>query len=218
MINRRHFMGLLGATAAVSVLPACGASEVTEEQPHIFEKPMPGHDYTIGIAQSVVSVWRKGTKGLPDVQAAEYITRPDILWVLTTTLMAIGKYGQFMVDQRPKEPLIVVDMITQPNESIAQSLRNLGHERFFKMHFYDTKLKRKSNKMGWRTSGWSRPILVDGLIHSQRSGWLTVNSPQLRDDLENERSSNIVIASALAVFASHDYDAMTKNEREPHEG
>jgi hypothetical protein len=205
----------------------------------VFQDPEPGHDYTIGVDtgggtggdSTVIEVWRKGIGGMPDVQCAEFSSSFVSHVEAYAFIMAIAaRYAIYMggPESRYREPLVSIEQIAAVGDTCQPQMRLMGYSRFFKFHFYDTKeiKPRKSNKMGWRTSGWSRPILIDGFIHSVQNEWVVIHSPFLLREMSKfevhikagkerkehaaEDHDDRIFGSAIAVFTSHDMEAMVE--------
>lgn len=205
----------------------------------VFRDPEQGYDYTVGIDtgggvgrdSTVIEVWRKGVRGMPDVQCAEFASA----FVSHVNAFAYASaitsyYSRYMRNEEYesayREPLISVEQIAAVGDTVQSQMRIMGYSRFFLFHQYDSKIIKKKNatKMGWRTSGWSRPLLVDGFVHSVKNDWLVINSPFLlremskfevhitrgREKLEHaaDAHDDRIFASAIAVYTSHDMEAM----------
>jgi hypothetical protein len=201
----------------------------------VFNEPEPGFDYTVGVDtgggvggdSTAIAVWRKGIRGLPDMQCAEFASAFISHVEAYAYVMAIAAfYARFMRDEFPKEPLVSVEQIASVGDTCQSQMRIMGYSRFFLFHQYDTKRiqKKKATKMGWRTSGWSRPLLVDGFIHSVKNGWAIIHSPFLLREMSNfevhikggkEKMEHAdgdhddrIFSSAISIFTSHDMEAM----------
>lgn len=206
----------------------------------VFHDPEPGFDYGIGVDtgggvggdSTAIAVWRKGVRGLPDVQVAEFASAYVSHVEAYAFIMAIAAYyAKHMREGFPKEPLVSIEQIAAVGDVCQPQMRLMGYSRFFKFHFYDTKVikPKKSNKMGWRTSGWSRPILIDGFVHSVKNSWAVINSPFLlqemnkfeihtkggKEKLEHADGDHDdrIFSSAIAIFTSHDMEAMVERSK-----
>lgn len=203
----------------------------------IFREPEEGFDYTIGVDtgggvgkdSTVIAVWRKGMRGAPDFQCAEFASAVISHNSAYPFAMAIAAYySRYMRDgnSQYREPLMSIEQIAAVGDTVQSQMRLMGYGRFFRFHQYDTKVIKRQNasKMGWRTSGWSRPLLVDGFVDSVKNGWLIINSPFLLRDMSqfevhvirgkekfehsSEAHDDRIFASAIAVFTSHDMEKM----------
>jgi hypothetical protein len=203
----------------------------------VFQHPEEGYDYSIGVDtgggvggdSTAISVWRKGVRGMPDVQAAEfasaYVSHVDSYAFI---MVIAAYYAKFMKEGHPREPLVSIEQIAAVGDVCQPQMRKMGYSRFHHFVRYDTKKieKKKSNKMGWFTSGWSRPILIDTFVHNVKNGWLTIHSPFLLREMKRFEVHNKagkeklehadgdhddrIFSSAIAVFTSHDTDAMVE--------
>lgn len=201
----------------------------------IFRDPEEGFDYTLGVDtgggvgqdSTVIAVWRKGVRGMPDVQCAEFASAFVSHTVAYAFVMAIAAYySKFMRDQFPREPLVSIEQIAAVGDTVQSQMRLMGYGRFFMFHQLDTKVikKHKATRMGWRTSGWSRPILVDGFVNSVKNDWIHIHSPFLLYDMSkfevqivrgkekmmhaSDAHDDRIFASAIAVYTSHDMEMM----------
>lgn len=202
----------------------------------VFREPEDGYDYTIGVDTSggkgadstVIEVWRKGVHGMPDVQAAEfacaYIPHTD---AFAFVMPIAAYYSRFMKKNSiHREPLVSVEQIAAVGDTCQVQMRKMGYARFHSMIRYDTKKlqKKKATKMGWFTSGWSRPILLGGFEQSVKNEWAVIHSPFLLREMKSfevhstgQREKQIhsdgshddrIFASAIAIFTSHDLEAI----------
>lgn len=207
----------------------------------IFNEPEPGHDYTVGVDtgggvggdSTSIEVWRKGVRGLPDVQCAEFASAFISHVEAYAYVMAIAAYyAKFMrnedYESPYREPLVSVEQIAAVGDTCQSQMKIMGYNRFFLFHQYDTRKiqKKKATKMGWRTSGWSRPLLVDGFVHSVKNEWATIHSPFLlremskfevhiksgKEKMEHADGDHDdrIFSSAIAIFTSHDMEAMVE--------
>jgi hypothetical protein len=208
----------------------------------IFHPPEPGYDYSIGVDTSngigcdatVIAVSRRGrTPQDQDVQAAEFrsnkVSHVDAYpWV-----MAIAAYyARYMEESTPyREPYVSIEQIAAVGDTAQLQMRKMGYSRFHKMINYDSvpKLMRKSKatKVGWRTTGWSRPILTDGFVTLVQNQWYKVNSPYTlremtqwevhytaggKDKFEHAEDSTDdgIFANAMAAFCPNDMTSMAE--------
>ena len=203
----------------------------------IFNHPEPGYDYTLGVDtgggvggdSTAIAVWRKGVRGMPDVQAAEFASAYVSHVESYAFVMVIAAYyGMHMRDQHPREPLVSIEQIAAVGDTVQPQMRLMGYGRFFLFHQYDTRKiqPKKSTKMGWRTFGWSRAVLIDGFVHSVKNAWATIHSPFLLREMKQfevhikggkEKMEHAdgdhddrIFSSAIAIFTSHDMEAMVE--------
>jgi hypothetical protein len=207
----------------------------------VFLDPEPGYDYTVGVDtgggvggdSTAIQVWRKGVRGMPDVQCAEFASAFISHVEAFAFVMALAAYyARFMRDDnyehQYREPLVSVEQIAAVGDTVQSQMKIMGYNRFFLFHQYDTRKiqKKKATKMGWRTSGWSRPLLVDGFVHSVKNSWAVIHSPFLLREMNNfevhiksgkEKLEHAdgdhddrIFSSAIAIFTSHDMEAMVE--------
>lgn len=202
----------------------------------IFHEPRRGMDYSIGVDSgqgvggdaTVISVWAKGQGGAPDIQCAEFASRFVSHVEAYPFVMAIATlYKKFMEDGRHREPLVSIEVLAAVGDMVQLQMSKMGYSRFHQFIRYDTAnpSKKDSNRRGWFTTGWSRPLLVDGFVHSVKNGWVEIHSPFLlsemarfevhrtgtgKERLEHAAGSrdDRVFGSAIAVFTAHDLDLM----------
>ena len=164
----------------------------------IFHPPTPGMDYSIGVDTSngmgedstVICVTAPAPRhGLPDIQVAEFRSAFVSHVQAYAFIMCIATYySQFMEASTPhRMPLVGVEQIASVGDVAQVQMRKMGYTRFPRFIRYDGKdlKKQKSNKMGWYTNSWSRPILIDSFVHSVQNGWYVVNSPWLIDEMNH---------------------------------
>lgn len=202
----------------------------------IFHEPRAGMDYTIGVDSgqgvggdsTVISVWAKGKGGVPDIQCAEFSSNLVSHIEAYPFVMAIASLYMKHMDH-PREPLVSIEVLAAVGDMVQLQMGKMGYSRFHQFVRYDSKKisKRKAVKRGWFTTSWSRPLLVDGFTHSVKNGWVEIHSPFLlaemknfevhmtgggKEKLEHADGSHDdrVFAGAIAVFTSHDLDAMVE--------
>jgi hypothetical protein len=210
-------------------------NEMVDGKLLIFREPEEGHDYTIGVDtgggvgndSTVIAVWRKGVRGMPDVQCAEFASAHLSHTEAYAFVMAIAAhYARYMRELVPREPLVSIEQIAAVGDTVQSQMRLMGYGRYFMWHNLDTKVikKHKATRMGWRTSGWSRPILVNGFVNSVQNDWIHIHSPFLlremskfevqiirgREKLQHSSDAHDdrIFASAIAVYTSHDMEKM----------
>ena len=213
----------------------------------VFFPPQPGVDYSIGIDTSngigqdstCISVVAVGKNGLPDVQVAEYRSRHVSHVEAFAPAMAISSYyarhmgdGYGGLGSGPspyREPLVGIEQIRAVGDTCQLQMRKLGYSRFHQFQRYDAKdlRKKKATRLGWFTTGWSRPILCDGFVVSVQNGWCVVNSPwtiyemshwevhytasgkEKKEHASGEHDDGI-FALAIATHIAHDMETMTE--------
>jgi hypothetical protein len=139
-----------------------------------------GYDYVIGVYlgdlvdSSIVSVWRKGTKDEPLVQAAEYEITGDGFEqkVFNICTFLAKKYGKHL----PDGPMFSIEQVTAPGDTLLHQLKLAGFIRHCKMASSRSDGKPKE---GWHTTAWSRPIMVERFLTAYKENQLIANSALL---------------------------------------
>jgi hypothetical protein len=157
----------------------------------VWHPPHPGVDYSIGVDTSegkgeshdstVITVTEIApAAGLPDRQAAEFRS----CWVSHAQayafVMAIAAYyasAMTSPDLIYHQPLVAPEVVTSVGDIVLVQMRQMGYSRLFRFSRYDNLKSTKSNKLGWYTFGWSRPILIGDFIDTLVQGWYELNSP-----------------------------------------
>lgn len=202
----------------------------------VFKEPEEGYDYTIGVDtgygkgadSTCIEVWRKGERGMPDVQVAEfagaYIHHVE---AFAFAMPIAAYYAKYMRHTHLREPLVSIEVLAAIGDTCQINMRKMGYSRFHHFVRYDQKKvqKKKATKIGWMTTGWSRPMLVDGFVNCVHNDWVVINSPFLLREMANfevhststgkqklEHASGShddrIFGSAIAIFTSHDLEKM----------
>lgn len=161
----------------------------------IWEHPKPGYIYSIGIDISgglgqdatVYEVIRRGMNpGDPDIQVAE-LWSPWISCVEAAgPALALGiYYGRFM--SPVAEAIVAPETQIAVGDFISSQLAEEGYSNFFYMDRWDMRRKpgQRSNRRGWATTSWSKPLMDGGLKHAAETGWIVINSERLLDEMDN---------------------------------
>lgn len=222
-------------------------SEIKDEEDpmnkfFVWDPPEPGYDYSIGIDTSngigmdatVIAVARRGrTPQEQDVQVAEFRSNEVSHVEAFAWAMAIAAYyARYMPDTtRYREPYVAVEQIAAVGDTCQLQMGKMGYKRFHKMIRYDSSPKQmrkvKSNKRGWFTSSWSRPMLTDGFVTMVKNGWYKVQSPYTmremtqwevhytaggKDKYEHseEGTDDGIFANAMAAFCPNDVSIMAE--------
>lgn len=171
--------------------------DVGEDDSHmgkffVWLPPEPGYDYAIGADTSngigrdstVFAVARLGRSPQEqDVQAAEFRSNQVSHVEAYAWVMAIAAYyARFMEGSTNyKEPYVSIEQIASVGDTCQFQMGKMGYKRFHRMTRMDSTPKRmrkaNSNRIGWYTSGWSRPALTDGFVVLVKNNWYKVNSP-----------------------------------------
>lgn len=187
----------------------------------------------IGHDSSVISVTQIGDGAIPDVQAAEWRSR----WVGHVEIFAfalpIALYFTKDAKDMTKYPMVGIEQIASVGDTCQKEMKRLGYPagRFFNFGRYDSKrLKQPTNKQGWFTTGWSRPILIDTFVYCVKNGWYILNSPwtieecrefqvhfttahKVKLEHSDETNDDGIFASAISTFILHDTDTLADRSK-----
>lgn len=211
---------------------------------YIYHPPAQGVDYAIGVDtggghgyehdNTAVEVTAIGKQGLPDSQVAEWASCFVSHVEAYAFVMAIATLYKSHYDDNSalREPLVSIEQLAAVGDTVQVQMRKMGYSRFHHFIRYDAKNlnKGRASRLGWYTTGWSRPMLIDGFVHSVRNGWVTINSPFLlaeMDDFEvhytasgkekKEHSSgghdDRLFSQAISIFTAHDLDLMVERSQ-----
>lgn len=220
--------------------------EAIDARLFVYEPFNPEFEYSMGVDTStgigrdgsVICVNRIGKPGTPDIQVAElrsHLIGHVEAWafVMPIALMyynpAKGALGW---------PKIAIEQVAAVGDVCQGELRKLGYPtgRFHQFGRYDTlEMKQRTNKLGWHTGGWSRPILLGYFVHAIKNGWLILNSPWTIDECQHfevhttesgrskqEHSSESwddgIFAAAMAYFTAHDMDSLAERSNKQYRG
>ncbi len=187
-----------------------------------------GYDY------SAISVTEAGDGTIPDVQVAEWRSNKIGHVAVFPWVMAICLYFVPPDKEIMSYPLVAIEQLTAVGDVCQKEMKRLGYPggRFFNFGRYDTRgsIKQLTNKQGWFTTGWSRPILVDTFIHLVENGWYIVNSPwtieecrawevhetasgKRKEEHSHDTHDDAIFASAISVFILHDMDTLASRSK-----
>ncbi len=186
-----------------------------------------GYDY------SVISVTQKGDGAVPDVQAAEWRSNRVGHVEIFAFVLPICLYFTNPNSDLFSYPMVGIEQLMSVGDVCQKEMKRLGYPsgRFFHFGRYDTnKIKQETNKQGWFTTGWSRPILVGNFVHGVRNGWYVPNSPWLiescrnfevhytstgKEKLEHSSISNDddIFAGGISTFILHDLDTLADRSK-----
>lgn len=199
---------------------------------HIFKYPEPDCDYSIGVdtsmgigeAPTVISVIRIGKNDAPDVQCAEFSSKElSPLEAYAYVLAIAAYYGHLM--PHGIFPLLCIELMAGIEDVTQDKLRQIGYQRFHKFVHYDRNSDgENSRRCGWYTVGWSRPLLIDGLLEAIKRGWIDVRSAktlleinqvkdQAAEGVKKLHAESHFMACAIASFCSHDLDIMLEKKQ-----
>lgn len=229
--------------------------DIRDEEDHmgkffVWHPPEPGYDYSIGVDTSngigsdstVIAVARRGrTPQEQDIQVAEFRSNEvSHVEAFAWCLAIAAYYARYMDDStRYREPYVSVEQIMAVGDTCQLQMRKMGYKRFHKMIRYDSTPKQmrksKSNKVGWFTSGWSRPMLTDGFVTLVKNNWYKVNSPYTmremtqwevhytaagKDKYEHseDATDDGIFANAMAAFCPNDVSVMAARSTKQYTG
>ena len=224
--------------------------EIRDEEDHmgklfVWHQPEPGYDYAIGVDTSggigsdatCIAVSRRGRSPQEqDEQAAEFRSNQvSHVEAYAWALAIAAYYARFMEASTPyREPYVAIEQVAAVGDTCNLQMRKMGYQRFHKMIRYDSQpkamRKSKSNKVGWFTHGWSRPLLTDGFVTLVKNGWYVVNSPYTmremtqwevhytaagKDKFEHAEDSTDdgIFANAMAAFCVNDISRMADRSK-----
>ena len=163
----------------------------------VWHPPRSGVDYSIGIDSgegkgedsTVICVTELAPRpGMPDIQAAEfrscYVSHVQVY----AFVMAISAwYATAMTGDGMlfNQPLVAPEVVASVGDICLVQMRQMGYHRFFRFQRYDNAKSTKSNKLGWYTFAWSRPILIGSFIDTIEQGWYELNSPWTLHECEH---------------------------------
>ena len=89
-----------------------------------------------------------------------------------------------------RQPLVAPEVVASVGDIVLVQMRQMGYHRFPPFVRYDSKKIQpaKSNKVGWFTYSWSRPILISSFINTIEQGWYELNSPWTLHECEHFES------------------------------
>lgn len=205
----------------------------------VYEPPKRGCQYAIGIDtadgldqededRSVLELTLSSRGNIPDVQAAEFVSRRINPAQMVGFAAAVGAwYGPMCPDSRGVKWCI--EQRERPGDDCQHQLKLMGFSWHHVMTRYDDKHVRESkgSKQGWYTGAWSRPILMNRFIDAINGGWFKVNSPFLIEELKNleRKTTNTgktrvehqsgkhddrVLAGALSYITTHHMDVLAE--------
>jgi hypothetical protein len=166
----------------------------------VWHPPRSGVDYSIGIDtaaggghdSTVICVTEIAPRsGMPDIQAAEFRSSYVNHVQAYAFVMAIASwYASAMTSDTliHHQPLIAPEQVQAVGDVVGTQMLKMGYQRFYRFQRYDNIKSTKSNKLGWFTHPWSRPILIGGFIDTIEQGWYELNSPWTLHECEHFES------------------------------
>ncbi len=207
----------------------------------VFHPPLAGVDYSVGIDTSngigsdstVISVTAIGQRGGPDTQVAEFRSQyVSHVEAYAFAMVTCAYYASLMDQVAHREPLVAAEQLRSVGDTCQLQMRKMGYSRFHRFIRYDKMRidKGASNQLGWMTTGWSRPLLIGGFIHSLTNGWYILNSPwtlhecahfeqhltstgKPKPEHADGECDDGIFAAAISTFIAHDVQSMTERTK-----
>ena len=192
----------------------------------------------VGSDYSVISVCRKGVGAIPDVQVAEFRSNRVGHVEIFAFAMPIALYFRDRTRDIQGYPMVGIEQIASVGDVCQKEMKRLGYPagRFFRFGRYDTvKIKQATNKQGWFTTGWSRPILIGNFVHVVNNGWFVINSPwtiesmrrfeihhtatnRVRMEHSSDTEDDDIFGAAISTFILHDLDTLADRSKKQFRG
>lgn len=182
----------------------------------MWEPVRSGYNYTIGIDigggvgqnATVCEVLRVPmNEHEPAVEVAQlwspHIASPEV----PPFANALGiYYGRHMAPV--PEALLAPEVQVAVGDYTSFQLSELGYSNFFYMDRYDMKRSpgHRSQRRGFATNAWSRPMMMESLKHGLESGWVIINSQKTYDELENLEAEELESGKTKYEHAEGDTD------------
>lgn len=192
-----------------------------------------GYDYT-GICVTDV-----GDGAIPDVQVAEWRSNTVGHVEAFAFVMPIALYFTHPDKDMIDYPLIGIEQLASVGDVCQSEMKKLGYPwgRFFDFGRYDTKrrIKQRTDRQGWFTTGWSRPILTGYYVLCVENGWYKLNSPWTIEECRefevhktttgksklehsDESHDDCIFASAISSFIMHDMETIADRSKSQYRG
>lgn len=205
----------------------------------MFEPPIPGVDYSIGIDCSqgigeengVLSVTRKGADEGQDIQAAEWASNTVGQAEIYAFAAALGAFYGVNVPMYG-QPKFAVEQTRKYGDDCQFQLKRMGFHRHHNFIRYDTKKiePNKAHKQGWFTTSWSRPLLLGRFIDAVKNNWYRANSPFLIREIgsfeqrftasglskmqhQEGKKDDRIFGAGMSYFTNHHLDAMLERSK-----
>jgi hypothetical protein len=162
----------------------------------IFQPPEEGAEYSVAIdtayglntpneERASLSVHRKNDPSTSDVQVASFtsirVNSPQMARIAACVAVLFGTDGRGNVtSSNPMIVRFVIEQVRKPGDECQHQLKIMGFHDHHPMHHYDSKGNidpSKATKEGWRTTSWSRSILLERFVDAVTNGWLILNDP-----------------------------------------
>jgi hypothetical protein len=160
----------------------------------IWEHPKKGYSYTIptdtaggdGGDNSCIEVIRVGKSGEPCVQVCQLYSAylPGI--ELPPFCAALGMYYGKGMDPIPEAYQCPETQLGSGGDPIVHQLTKEGYTNIHRMRRYDMAPKAGggSNRLGWATTAWSKPLITQNMKMVLDYGWLVIKSQRTLDEIE----------------------------------
>lgn len=152
----------------------------------------------VGLDRTVVEIMRKGTIDRNDAQVLEFASPYINSHELPPFCHALGLLYSTWKGDRLQQPKMVIEC-NGNGETTQLELRKMGWSNFHQWLRYDSKKLNSSraSKLGWYTTGWSRPLVVDWLTFYIRAERMEINSPWFVSEMSDfERDEDAQVAKA----------------------
>jgi hypothetical protein len=187
-----------------------------------------GHDY------SAICVTERGDGPIADIQVAEWRSNTVGHVEAFAYVMPICLYFTNPNKEINNYPLVGIEQLTAVGDVCQKEMKRLGYPagRFFNFGRYDSRnaLKQLTNKQGWFTTGWSRPILVGNFIYVVQNQWYILNSPwtieecrefevhktasgKTKEEHSSESNDDCIFAAGISTFIMHDMDTLADRSK-----
>lgn len=129
-----------------------------------------------------------------------------------------------ITSSNPLAMRFIIEQIRKTGDECQLQLKIMGFYDHHVMHFYDDKGNidaNKGHKEGWRTSRWSRTLLLSRFVNAVTSGWFKPNDPilirQLKTFVRKEKNGasemghesgqhdDNIFGAAMAWTTAHDF-------------
>ncbi|HEY6018874.1 MAG TPA: hypothetical protein VIY48_02995 [Candidatus Paceibacterota bacterium] len=207
----------------------------------IYEHPQDGYDYTFGIDtaeglgkddedRSVLSGTHSVSGDNCDEQVLELcsnrINAPQMVGFIACLAAYYGK--------RTKDPRgvkLCIEQRMRYGDDCQLQLKFMGFRFFHQMIWYDRKTVRENESVieGWRTAGWSRPLLLNRFVDAVNNGWYKPHSLGLIGELANFERTTLagktkliaqtgkkddrIFAAAMSYFSRHHLESLAERQQ-----
>lgn len=170
----------------------------------IFEPPENNRQYAVSVDtayglntpnedRAALSVQLDNQGQEPDIQVASFtslrVNSPQMARLAAALGVLYGTDGHGNVTA--SDPLLVkyvIEQVRKPGDECQHQLKIMGFLHHHIMLYYDSKGNidpNKGSKEGWRTTRWSRSILLERFVDAVNTGWLILNDPIAIRQLES---------------------------------